>query len=128
MVGLLLDYRIPLSQAISWASAGSPNADLRQFGAQLAAGVEGGCSLSSLLESRRSMAGTLAMMVQWGEHVDALPSALATAADYFEDRARLRIACLRVAVPPVVFVLVATVGVLLFSVVLSAFWLSVYGF
>ena len=108
MLSVFLGHGIPLPQAIRWASQGSSDANIRQYGLELSQGTQQGSPLSGLLESRRRMPPTLAPLVRWGEQVHNLSGALDTAAEYFEDRVRLRIALVRTIAPPVLFAFIVT--------------------
>ncbi len=122
MTSLLLNQNIPLAQAAEWAAQGASDAAIRRDGARLAAGIEQGKGLADVLKSECCMPGTLKLMVGWGEQTDQLPAALATAADYFEDRVRLRLALLRIIVPAIVFTIVALVATLLFGAFAVVMW------
>jgi type II secretory pathway component PulF len=115
MLRLLLSHGIPLAAALRWSSEGCSDAAIQQYGDRLAQEMEQGQSLSARLDAIRSMPGTLALLVRWGERTDQLPEALAAVCDYLEERARLHVVLLRLILPPITFTLVAVVLLVLFG-------------
>ncbi len=124
-VSLLLGHQVPLSQAIRWATQGSADPAMRHDAALLGAGLDQGQSLASVLETDRHLPRMLALLVRWGEQTEQLPAALTAAADYFEDRVRLRLSMLRIIVPAIVFTVVALMVTLLFASFVDTIFLAV---
>lgn len=104
----LVDADVPLPEALALAAQGVRSANVADLAARLAAGVEGGQTLSGQLQSLFWMPASLAPLVQWGEKTGQLAEALRTSADMLEGRIRLRASLLKQVAPPVMFLLVAS--------------------
>lgn len=128
MLSQYVGLNIPLPQAIRWASAGSPDASIRQCGGELAHGIEEGNTLSEMVERQRCWPAILTTLLQTGETAQNLTGALTTAADYFEERLQIRLSLLRAVTPPILFGLVATGIVLVFGALLLLTYLAVAPF
>ncbi len=132
LVSLFLACRIPLSTALLLASQGVTDARMRRVGRQLAQGAEEGGGLSGLLQVGAALPSTLTMIVRHGEQGECLAESLTAAAEYFEERARLRLSVIRLVFPPLMFVLIAVLVVVSFGVVFKVIteminWLDVWG-
>ncbi len=110
--------RVPLPQAIHWASAGSPDANIRQIGSELARGVEEGSSLSQATARQPWWPSMLPPLLRSAEQTRDLPGALGRAADYYEERLQMRLALVRTVVPPLMFASMATGIILVFGAIL----------
>jgi type II secretory pathway component PulF len=120
-VGMLRKYvvcRVPLPQAIHWASAGSPDANIRQIGSELASRVEAGSSMSQATVGQPWWPSMLPPLLRSAEQTRDLPGALSRAAAYYEERLQMRLALVRTVVPPLMFASMATGIILVFGAIL----------
>lgn len=106
--------QVPLPQAIQFASAGSPDANIRQIGSELARGIENGSSLSQATARQPWWPSMLPPLLRSAEQTRDLSGALGRAADYYEERLQMRLALVRTMVPPLLFALVAS-GIIMVS-------------
>jgi type IV pilus assembly protein PilC len=106
LLAVLLEHDVPLSEALQLTGDGMHNAALRRAGTQLALGVEGGQSLSYLVEDSACLPASAVPVLRWGERTNGLSEAARTLADLFADRVRARTTWLRSTAPPVVYVFV----------------------
>jgi len=67
LMSLLLDFQVPLPQALRAVSAGMREGDLRAAARNLATMVEAGVPLSEAMARLRAFPATFKPMVQWGE-------------------------------------------------------------
>lgn len=123
LLALLVEQQVPLPTALDLTAGGVGNADVAQACRLISAEIVSGRSFSEALGATSRLPPLVTPLVRWGEFVGALPSALITAGEAFESRARRRIELLRIVLPPIVFVLVgcsvAFVVIGLFSPLLS---------
>ena len=108
MCGLLVDEGVPLDHALRWTADSVRRADVAANCRRLADGVAAGQTLSVQLVESGSLPTTLAPLVQLGEQNGTLGKSLREAADWFAQRVALRLALLRIVLPPMVFLFVAT--------------------
>ena len=66
-----------------------------------------GRPLADAFTSAQRLPASLLPIVRWGEDAGALPEALRTAGEMFENRVRVRAIFLQSVLPPILFVLVA---------------------
>jgi type II secretory pathway component PulF len=117
-LGLLVQYRIPLPEALRLTANGITDAYVAEQCKNLASRLEGGTSLTMSLVRLRTLPLSIVPLVRWGEQHDTLDDALRSAAELVEGRLRSRTHVLAQIVPPLVFVIV---GVTLASAVIALF-------
>jgi type II secretory pathway component PulF len=117
-LGLLAQYQVPLPEALRLTGAGVADAYIAEQCRKLAAGVDGGTSLTMSLVRLRTLPLSIVPLVRWGEQNGALDQALRSAAELMEGRLRSRTHVVAQIVPPLVFIIV---GVSLASAVISLF-------
>jgi type IV pilus assembly protein PilC len=111
-LGLLLEHRVPLPEALRLTAGGITDAHVGVVCGQLASRVEGGAPLWGAIVDSRSLPLSIVPLIHWGEEHDALPEACRSAAEMLEGRLRLRSDLLVQVLPPFIFVIV---GVLIGS-------------
>lgn len=111
LVAVLVEDGVPLAASLRLAAAAACDADMREVGGSLAAGVEQGGRLSDRMAASSRVPASLVPIVRWGERTGRLPESLRVAAEMFEGRLQLRAELVRTILPPLVFVVVAS-GVL----------------
>jgi type II secretory pathway component PulF len=109
---LLVDHAVPLPEALRLAADGVRDANVREVGQQLAAGVQQGQSLSGLVARTHRLPASLVPLLAWGERSGQLAESLRVSAEAFEERVRVRSELLRAILPPLVFVIVAFLALL----------------
>lgn len=124
LLATLLDQNVPLPEALRLTGDGMQTSDLRRTGRWLAAQVEGGLTLSDLVESSACLPASAVAVLRWGEQRGLLAEAARTLAEVFADRVHARTAWLRTASPPVVYLfIVLTLGIAIISLFLPLFTL-----
>ena len=119
LLGLMLEYHVPLPDALRLSADGSLDSNVGQVARQMARGAEQGRSLTEMLSSTYRLPATLVPIVQWGEQSNELASALRSASDMMEGRVRLRANLLRVILPPFVLLAIAVgVGLMIVALLL----------
>ena len=111
LMAVLVEDGVPLATSLRLAAAAAHDANMREVGGSLAAGVEQGGRLSERLAATPRLPASLVPIVRWGERTGQLPESLRVAAEMFEGRLQMRAELVRTILPPLVFVAVAS-GVL----------------
>jgi len=106
LMGLLLDERVPLGEALRLTAAALREADLAAACRRVAEEVEQGRPLAESLASRRQFPPTLIPLVEWGQRGSALPDAFRASAEMFEGRVQTQGSLLEVVVAPIAFILI----------------------
>jgi type II secretory pathway component PulF len=107
LMGLLLDQRVPLPEALRLTAAGLPNTALAAACHRAAAAVEAGRPLAASLAAQRPFPPTLIPLVEWGQQTPALAEAFRAAAEMFEGRVQYQQAFLGVILAPALLLLIA---------------------
>jgi type II secretory pathway component PulF len=115
---ILLEQQVPLPETLRLAAEGASDPALREVSRELARGVEGGRSLGELLSARQVLPDSLEPILGWGERTGRLAEACRLASEMFEGRVQLRSELLRSVLPPLLFVFV---GILLVVVVVGLY-------
>ena len=77
---------------------------------QVAGAVQRGAPLDAALAANRHFPASLVPIIGWGQRHAALPDAFRAAAEAYEGQARTQSNLLEAIVPPIIFMLVVTVG------------------
>jgi type II secretory pathway component PulF len=117
-LGLLLQFHIPLPEALRLTAGGVTDAYVAEQCRKLAGRVEEGSSLTMSLVRLRTLPLSIVPLVRWGEQQNALDQALRSAAELMEGRLRSRTHVLAQIVPPLVFIFV---GLALASAIIALF-------
>ena len=110
LIGLLVEHRVPLPQAIRLAGDSSADAYLRQQAQLLASRLEQGTSLTMALVRLRTLPLSVVPLIRWGERHGALAEALRSAAQMIEGRLTVRTDLLIQVIPPILLILVGTMA------------------
>lgn len=113
LLATLIAQRVPLPEALRLAADGVHDANVGQVSRMLADGVEQGQPLSELLDSTYRLPATLVPIVRWGERSNELPEAFRLAGEMFEGRVRMRSELVISVVPPVIFIFVAMLAMVI---------------
>jgi type II secretory pathway component PulF len=111
LLGLLLNQRIPLPQALQLTAEGVQNQAMRQACLVAAEKVAHGQNLSQCMAASPDFAMSLVPIVQWGERLSSLAEALASAATLSRERIELQASLLGRVLPAFMFVVIATLTV-----------------
>ena len=111
-LGLLVDHRVPLPEALRLTAGGITDAHVGNVCLQLARRIDAGAPLWGAVVEARSLPLSIVPLIHWGEEHDALAEALRAAAEMLEGRLRVRSGLLAQVLPPFIFVIV---GVLIGS-------------
>jgi type IV pilus assembly protein PilC len=114
----MLEYDIPLPDALVLARDGVHDPDVREVATLLARGVAQGQTLSDLLAESNRLPASITPFVRWGERTGKLPEALRAVTDMLMLRVQMRTLLLRSITPPVAFIFV---GLLVGFMVISLF-------
>jgi type IV pilus assembly protein PilC len=114
-LGLLVEHRVPLPEALRLTAGGIADAYIAQQCRALATRVEGGRSLTMSLVDLRTLPLSIVPLVRWGEQHDQLDASLRSAAEMIENRLKVRSSLLAQVIPPLlyIFVLVSVVSAFL---------------
>ena len=118
-LGLLVEYRVPLPEALRLAAGGIADAYVANQCRVLATRVEQGTSLTMAIVGLRTLPLSIAPLVRWGEQHDCLGDALRWAAEMLEGRLRLRTGLLVQVIPPIVFIFIGVMAVSLVGMIAS---------
>jgi type II secretory pathway component PulF len=118
LLATMLEYDIPLPDALRLARDGVRDPEVRQVATQFAQGVENGSTLSDLMTETNRLPASITPFVRWGERTGKLPDALHSVADMLLLRVRMRTLLLRSVAPPVMFIIV---GLLVGFMIVSLF-------
>jgi type II secretory pathway component PulF len=118
LLATMLDYDIPLPDALVLTRDGVRDPEVREVAALLARGVEQGRTLSDLLAESNRLPASITPFVRWGERTGKMAEALRAVTDMLMLRVQMRTLLLRSITPPVVFILV---GLLIAFTVISLF-------
>lgn len=88
LLGLLLESRLPLPEALRTAGEGVQDADLDRASRRMAEDVEGGRDLAGALLARPELPAGLARLLHWAGGHEAKAEVLHMAGEMFEARAR----------------------------------------
>jgi type II secretory pathway component PulF len=119
LMGLFLEHEIPTPAALQMAAGGVRDANVAAESRSLATLTANGHGLATSIAADRRLPASLAPLLRWGEDAGALPAALRTAGDMFENRVRIRAGLLRVVLPPLIFVLVAFGTLAIWNILLA---------
>ena len=106
LMGILIQCRVPLPEALRIAAAVVGDSDLSAGSKKAAACVEGGGSLVNGLSVGGSFPPTLIPLIGWGQENGTLPEAFRTATEVFEGRAESNVWLLNVILTPFVFLII----------------------
>lgn len=106
MLGVLLDYEIPLPRALELTADGVRDGNVREACQAMAIGAADGHSMSSLLEQSSCLPETLVPFVRSGELQGDLADALKIASQVFFERIELRATLLSSVSPPIIFIFI----------------------
>jgi type IV pilus assembly protein PilC len=106
LMGILLECRVPLPEALRIAADVVGDPDLSAGGKRAAACVEGGGSLVEGLAVAGVFPPTLIPLVGWGQQNGTLPEAFRTATEVFQGRAETHVGLLNVILTPLVFLII----------------------
>ncbi|MDP6718889.1 MAG: type II secretion system F family protein [Pirellulaceae bacterium] len=107
MMGVLLDYDIPLPRALELTSDAVRDGNVREACRRLVDGITDGQALANVLEDGGYLPETLVPFVRSGEQHGDLAGALKLASQVFVERIGLRASLISSISPPVIFVFVA---------------------
>lgn len=113
LLAALVGQRVPLPEALRLAADGVHDANVGQVSRMLADGVEQGQPLSELLDSTYRLPATLVPIVRWGEQSGELSEAFRLAGEMFEGRVRMRSELVISVVPPIIFVTIAMLAMVI---------------
>lgn len=112
LMGLLLDQRVPLPEALRLTSDGLNDADLAWGCRRVADDIEKGRTLYQRMAAMRQFPRSMIPIVEWGQRAPALPDSFRAAAEMLEGRARSQGSLLAaVALPVTLFFIVAFVAI-----------------
>ena len=106
LLATMLEYGIPLPDALLLARDGVRDPDVREAATLFARGVENGRTLSDLMTESNRLPASITPFIRWGERTGKLPEALRAVTDMLLLRVHMRTLLLRSIAPPVVFILV----------------------
>ncbi len=99
---------IPLSESLRFAAASVSAPNISAASGKLADRIESGESLDHVLQNTAFLPASIAPLLGWGEQQQTLVEALQLAGDVMAERVRSRLMWLSIVLPPVLFVLIAT--------------------
>lgn len=103
LMGLLLEQKVLLPDALRVAAAGLRDANLARACCSVADDVEQGQVLYESMAARRQFPASLIPVIEWGQRTSALADAFRAAAEMFEGRVRSHSTLLETMLLPVMF-------------------------
>jgi type II secretory pathway component PulF len=116
-LGLLVEHRIPLPEALQLAGDGASDAHVGQLLHSLSQRVNDGVPFFLAILQQRGLPLSIVPLVRWGEQNDLLADGLKSASEMLEGRLRMRSLLLVQIFPPLIFILVAALVLSFFAVV-----------
>lgn len=113
LLAVLVESRVPLPEALALTGRGVRSANVGDLSQRLGEDVRRGGPLSQRVQQCWWLPASLAPILAWGEKSGQLAEALRTAADMFEGRVQLRATLIKQLAPPVMFVVVAGMALVL---------------
>jgi general secretion pathway protein F len=108
LLGLLLDHRLPMPEALRLAGEGVQEPGLEAIGRLLAEDVEDGKTLADSMALRRGFPPRLPQLLRWGENQGSLPEVLHMAGELFAARASAQATTVATAATLACFFLILT--------------------
>lgn len=118
LLGLFVQAGLPLPGALRWTAQGLSDATSSAACGRLADDVQGGMALGQALDAKGSILSPLAPMVMYGEQHGVLAETLAAVAEMYGSRTEVQAGVLRMAVPPMLVLIVAAMAGLAFMAVI----------
>ncbi len=115
LLGLLLEHRLPMPEALRLAGEGVQNSGLEAVSRLMADDAEEGKTLAESMALRRAFPPRLPRLIRWGENQGSLPELLHMAGDLFAARASAQATTAATAATLACFFLVLTGLVLVFG-------------
>jgi type II secretory pathway component PulF len=109
LMGLLLEQRVPLPDALRLTAEGLRDSDLAYGCRRVAEEVDGGRVLYESMAGRPQFPPSLIPIVEWGQRAPALADAFRVAAEMFEGRVRSQGSILEAVLVPILFMLILCV-------------------
>jgi type II secretory pathway component PulF len=106
LLGILVDQKVPLPEALSLAAETSSDPLLMEGGRLLERDIRQGVPLGPALKNQRLMPELVIWMVGLGERQGNLGAALHQVAEMYRRQAEMRAAFLRVVLPPILIIFV----------------------
>jgi type II secretory pathway component PulF len=111
LMGLLLEQKVSLPDALRVTAAGLRNTNLAQGCCRVADDTEKGRPLDESMAARRQFPASLIPMIQWGQQAPDLPDAFRASAEMFEGRTRSHGTLLEAMLLPIMlFLIVSFIG------------------
>jgi type II secretory pathway component PulF len=108
LMGILLEQKVPLPDALRLSAAGTHDASLAQGSMQVAEDVEKGRVLYESMSEHRQFPSSMIPVIQWGQMAPALPDAFRSAAEMYEGRVRSQRSLLEGILLPIMCLAVVT--------------------
>jgi type II secretory pathway component PulF len=118
LMGLLLEERVRLAEALRLTAGALGNASLAAACRQVATDIENGWLFYASLGAKWQFPRSLVLLVQWGQNWSSLPDAFRAAAETFDGRAEAHSDLFEAMLPPIAFL---TVTLLAGTAVLALF-------
>jgi type II secretory pathway component PulF len=105
-LGLLVEHRIPLPEALELAGRGASDAYVGRLLGDLSGRITAGTPLFLAILQQRGLPLSVVPLVRWGEQTGLLGESLASAAEMLEGRLRARSLLLVQVLPPLILIVV----------------------
>jgi len=109
LLGALIQERIALPEALKLTGDGISDPQIAKICKKMAEQVADGVPLSRAIALEGSIPASLGPLLLWGEKHGSLPDACRSAAEMFENRARMRASLIRGIAPPIILLVVMLV-------------------
>jgi type II secretory pathway component PulF len=119
LLQVLVRNGMTLFDALRLSAGGTSNANISRLALALAEGVGRGRSLSQAIAAQRQLPASLVPLVRWGEQAGGLVESLAMGCEMLEDRVRMRSLWLHAALPPLLFLSIGCVVLLVVGALFS---------
>ncbi len=106
LLGTLIRFDVPLPEALRLTADGVRDPGVGRVCRHLAEQVEHGQTLASGVAQSRLFPNSLTALIQWGQRIGGLPSALLMAGDIYAERVRYQAMFVRAALPPILLIVV----------------------
>ncbi len=126
-LGLLVEHRIPLPEALELAGRGASDAYVGHLLSNLSGRVTAGTPLFLAILQQRGLPLSVVPLVRWGEQTGLLGESLTSAAEMLEGRLRLRSHLLVQILPPLILVFDAILILSFISLVFGTTFVLIQG-
>jgi type II secretory pathway component PulF len=121
-LSVLIQYKVPLHEALALTARGQVDANLAEFSYLAAARVQSGDDLTQIIRGSQAVPQVIALFTQWGAQQNDLAAGLREVSTVLAEQAKIRASGFQMMVAPVAFYLILFVA----SITIGALMLPMF--